>query len=211
MPSITGNDTKDSMTEESKIILSIRQEAMQQGNAERFDEFTKMFRKQRQLDKQKYTTSTMSKDLDIRDRWLGIRKLKEGYKPQPYHRTKHGKHVNMNSRAEANAEHLAKEQWGKPTQDSTEYTPFASNKIANETIKMEIGEITTEELEARLRKFKRRKAPGPDGIPMEQEMERESKAVILKILNHWWQEQKVPEELLQARVVLIYKKAIPMT
>ena len=43
---------------------------------------------------------TLDKDLDRRDTWLGIRRLKSEYKPQPYHRkTKDGKHIKMNNRA----------------------------------------------------------------------------------------------------------------
>ena len=29
---------------------------------------------------------------------------------------------------------------------------------------------------------------------------------MLELLNHWWREEDMPEEMLKARVVLIYKK-----
>ena len=65
-----------------------------------------------------------------------------------------------------------------------------------------------EELEEYIKKAKKRKAPGPDGIPMEfyKAMNFEMKYEILTILNHWWNEEDIPEEALKARVVLLYKK-----
>ena len=36
----------------------------------------------------------LSKDLDVRDRWMGIRQLKSDYNPSPYNRKEmHGKHI----------------------------------------------------------------------------------------------------------------------
>ena len=44
---------------------------------------------------------TLDKDLDIREKWLGIRQLKAEYRPTPYSRkTKEGEHIRMEERAE---------------------------------------------------------------------------------------------------------------
>ena len=45
-----------------------------------------------------------------------------------------------------------------------------------------------DEIKARLKKFKRRKAPGPDGIPMEafKATSDENLDSIRDILNTWW-------------------------
>ena len=61
---------------------------------------------------------------------------------------------------------------------------------------------------ARIKKFKRRKAPGPDEIPMElyKEMDDECLKQLQELLNKWWKEEDIPEETLRARVVLIKKK-----
>ena len=59
-----------------------------------------------------------------------------------------------------------------------------------------------------IEKLKRRKAPGPDGIPTEllKQMTNDNKRGLLRLLQKWWREEDIEEEELQARVVLIYKK-----
>ena len=49
-------------------------------------------------------------------------------------------------------------------------------------------------------------APGPDEVPLEifKEMDKEAKEYILEILNEWWTRHNMPDEVLQARVVLIF-------
>ena len=58
------------------------------------------------------------------------------------------------------------------------------------------------------RKAKRRKAPGPDEMPMEAmlEMDTESLEEIRQVLNHFFETEQMPEGYLRARVVLIFKK-----
>eukprot|EP00973_Karenia_brevis_P031054 4283832-Karenia_brevis.AAC.1 len=62
-----------------------------------------------------------------------------------------------------------------------------------------------EKLKEVIRKFKRHKSPGPDLIPMEifKEMTDENLEEIRGLLNLWWAEEAIPEEVLQARVALI--------
>ena len=58
------------------------------------------------------------------------------------------------------------------------------------------------------KKNKNRKAPGPDEIPMEffKELSEVKREILRNILNDWWIKEDIPEEQLQARVVLIFKK-----
>ncbi len=58
---------------------------------------------------------TIAKELDVRERWAGIRRIKGKYQPQPYNRTDKcsGKHIHMKQRAERAADYLSQEQWGK--------------------------------------------------------------------------------------------------
>ena len=67
------------------------------------------------------------------------------------------------------------------------------------------------ELQAAINTLKRRTAPGPDEILMKlfKEMQEEELEELLETLNIWWREENMPEEILKARVVLIFKKKIP--
>merc|ERR1712115_496225 len=54
-----------------------------------------------------------SKDLDVRDRWLGTRKLRTGYQPLPYNmKDSTGKRIPMGNKTEAAADFLATQIWG---------------------------------------------------------------------------------------------------
>ena len=146
---------------------------------------TTQYRKQKKLDAKDNLISTTNEHLDVRDTWLGIRHLKKGYTPQPYHRkTTEGKHIPLHERAEETAKYLAKEQWGKAA-GHTDDTPFRTRKIIKDPISVNIGEITMEEIQHRLKKLKRRKSPGPDNIPMELflEMNEASMEKVRETLN----------------------------
>jgi hypothetical protein len=71
-----------------------------------------------------------------------------------------------------------------------------------------LAEITLEELKTVISKFKKRKAPGPDEVPMEvfKEMDDDNLVSILDLLSQWWTAGAMPPETLQARIVMIYKK-----
>ena len=75
-----------------------------------------------------------------------------------------GKHVEYHRRAEATAEYLEKQHWGA---GDNEHTDFDNDKIAPQANSMQLDDITMQELRDIIKKFKRRKAPGPDNIPME--------------------------------------------
>ena len=65
-----------------------------------------------------------------------------------------------------------------------------------------------QELDDIIYKFKKRKTPGPDGVSMDslKLLDRVSLWEILELLNDWWEEGEVPYEVLEARVVMIFKK-----
>ena len=68
--------------------------------------------------------------------------------------------------------------------------------------------IREEEVSYVIKKMKRRKAPGPDQVPIEllKEMDSENLLEITSLLQEWWEREDIPAEALQARVVLIFKK-----
>ena len=54
---------------------------------------------------------------------------------------------------------------------------------------------------------------GPDERPMEafKEMDDENLEIITEMLNEWWRTENIPEEILEARIVLIPEKETQAT
>ena len=65
----------------SKEILKQREEAAQKRNFKLFLQLDKQLTRSRKDDKRNGIIESVSKDLDVKDRWLGIRELKRKYTP----------------------------------------------------------------------------------------------------------------------------------
>lgn len=67
--------------------------------------------------------------------------------------------------------------------------------------------ITIKELNTAIKKLKRKKATGPDGIPNEaiKEMSETNKENLCNILNNITQEEKIPKQWLNSNIIRIYK------
>ena len=186
--------------------MEARRKAVQECRPGEFEKMTKELRKSKKLDRREHIIKTISHELDARDRWMGIRQLKKEFTPQPYHRKdKDGKHVPRHQIAEESAQYLANKQWGRPEEV---FTDFPTDKIVTQSKTYNTQDITLEEIKTVLKKCKRRKAPGPDEMPMEiiLEMTDSNLENIARIMNAWWAEEIIPAEVLQARIVLIFKK-----
>jgi hypothetical protein len=197
---------KKNMSHQSLKLLEERGKALQEPAVEKFEKLDKEFRKSRKKDRTNYVLRTLSQELDIRDRWMGIRALKQEFIPQPYHaKDKLGKSVPVHQQAEEAARYLEEEQWGENKHANAH---FNTQKVISENLTFNLNEISLAEIKSVLKKCKRRKAPGPDEIPMEifLEMTDENLEEVKTILNLWWNKECVPTEVLQARVVLIYQK-----
>ena len=134
----------------------------------------KRFRKSKREDKTNMIIQTLDKDLDIRDRWMGIRALKQEYQPNPYaRRTTEGEHITQKQRAQKAAEYLSEEQWGTKrkvaflAQEPKAKRPKIIDTGKHPNTQYNIGEITVKEIWETIKRYKRRKSPGPDEIPME--------------------------------------------
>ena len=208
LPKLPKKEKKTKFSTETQDILDRRREATRAPDANKFDRLTTEFRKSKKRDNRGYVIDTLSSQLDSRDRWAGIRALRNEYQPNPYHRKKSdGSHIPKHRIAEEAAKHLAENQWG--SNDNGELADRSTERIVTEEVRYDVGEIRLMELQKVVRKFKRRKSPGPDDVPMEifKEMDEESLQSVLNILNQWWLAEKIePEEALFARVVLLYKK-----
>ena len=80
--------------------------------------------------------------------------------------------------------------------------------IVLQQVWMDESEIRQEEIDAVVKRMKRRKATGPDGIPLEwiKELGSEEREGIRRMMNEWWEAGEIPEGLTDARVVHIFKK-----
>ncbi len=201
-------------SQETEEILERRGRALERGEEEEYERLTKQIRKSKGKDKRDGVLKTITKELDVRERWAGIRRIKSKYQPQPYNRTDKysGKHIHMKQRAERAADYLSQEQWGK--KEELEEERGRRRKMNQRRIipkdreQYRTCEIEIWEIKAIIKKLKRRKAAGPDEIPVEllKELGEEGLWKIKNLLNEWWNGEEIPEEQMRARVVLIYKK-----
>ena len=214
LPTFKGPDKKEQMSEETKTILAERQNAILAHNGETVKELTKKLKKSKRKDRRNLLLEAVSKDLDVRSQWLGIRQLKKTYTGNPFSRkTADVKHIPMHQRANETAKFLANKIWvgseANREARAEDIWPFEDYPaLYEQTIGIDVGPIRMEELIAVIRKMKRRKAPGPDQVPIElfKEMYTRNLMEVLALLNEWWAEETIPAEVLLARVVLIFKK-----
>ena len=115
------------------------------------------------MGEKEYHKRIADKDLDVRDMHLGINKIKTEYQPITYHFKDGKKNIKSEDRPEFAAEHLKNKQWGKDKENG----PRPKHKIINEQLQFDLSKIKLEEVKEYLRKAKRRKAPGPDEIPLD--------------------------------------------
>eukprot|EP00975_Prorocentrum_lima_P029446 6183788-Prorocentrum_lima.AAC.1 len=65
---------------------------MDNKDSEAVKQLNKQIRKQRKLDRRAAIHLTIRDDLDIRDKWLRLRRLRHEFTPIPYSRQENGKH-----------------------------------------------------------------------------------------------------------------------
>ena len=69
------------MSDRSIQIIEARGHARKVRNLAEFERLSKEFRKSRKTDRQERVLEGLTKELDLTDRWLGIRELKSKYNP----------------------------------------------------------------------------------------------------------------------------------
>ena len=187
--------------------LSASKEKMEWEEADRIN---KLFRNSLKKDKTKQILNTLKEDLDIRSKWMGLKALRKGYTPTPYHRkSQGGTHIEMYNRAEAAAAYLSTTQWGTNIEESEQQqTQPRTHKVITGEVNIKLDNISEEEMNRAIKKLKMRKCGGPDGtsIEMFKAMTEEPREVILNILNQWWTTENIDKHALRARVVHLFKK-----
>ena len=154
------------LSEESTQLMIEKQQILETGCADKDllnirKKVTKSIRK----DRRQHALRAVSKELDIRDQFMGLKWLRTPYGPVPLGmKDKDGKHVPFSKRAEKAAEFMGSTIWGGAaiTPDvSTDST--CNTRIVTEDLGVSIEHISMNELFWAIKKLKRDKAPGPDG------------------------------------------------
>ena len=105
-------EKEEAFSENTRSLLEQRKNAIIKKSITAYNILNKRSRKSKKEDKTNMIIKTIDKDLDIRDRWLGIRQLKQECQPNPYaRRTQEGKFIKQNQRAQEAANYFGKEQW----------------------------------------------------------------------------------------------------
>ena len=115
------------MIPKTKEPLAQRGRAFTRRQAAEYARLHKEYTKSYQHDQKTAILRTLKADLDVRDKWLGIRQLKQKYQPRPYHRKyADGTPVAPKDLAEQAAQFLAQLVWAKsPNENNT----FSTTKI----------------------------------------------------------------------------------
>ena len=105
------------ISQTSKELIEQRDGATTKGEEKRI---TKLIRKEARQDRNTSVIEPISKDLGVRDLWLGCKSLKKDYTPMVYcRRDEKGRRIPMEKRSTKAAEYLAQHQWGN-TEDNTD-------------------------------------------------------------------------------------------
>ena len=142
-------------SEDIKQILKQRQTAYIENKTEDITKLEKNLSESKRNDNTNSTLNTLKKELDIRDRWMGIRALKKDFKPTTYNlKTNQGRPIPYEERAEETAKHLNGNQWKKAKHE----TPLSNPKASlGPTLNLRETPFTIAELNRTLKKFKEEK------------------------------------------------------
>ena len=101
---------------------------------------------------------------------------------------------------------MANEQWKE--QEGTQEIDIGRKKMTTEELGFDTTPPTKEEIRKTIRKFKNNQAPGPDEIPMDfyKILEEEALTDTVDLFKEWWEKEWVPDAIMEARVVMIFKK-----
>ena len=188
-----------------------RDVAYEEGRFYEANGLTRKIKTQAETDTMKHLDATVARDLKDIEQWAGLKQLRKGYNPCPI-TWKHarGSWKHRGPASQSAAQHLYTHVWSNPLiPHNPLHGPWA--KLLKIKPTFNTRRFTMRELRRVIRRFKRRKATGPGQVPMElyREMSENRLEDILAALNEWWEEGSIPEQMLLARVVLIFKKRGP--
>ena len=187
-----------------------KQQVREGANDTDLTDIRKQISKSIRKDRRKHEAEMIGPDLDIRDQFIGLQHLRKPYVPIPLSmKDAQGQHVPLHKRAQCAATFLGDQIWGEAhAQPETLIEQIATERLVTDELGLKVSDITLAELEGAIRKLKRGKAAGPDGIPVDifKELDLDGLMILQHLLNDWWNGKEIPIEVTQAQVVLIFKK-----
>lgn len=122
-----------------------------------------------------WLAKTVDVDLELRDKWRGIKFIRKNHEPKFYEQAnRHKQLVDFDSQAEAAADHLEQCQW--PPAKTSENIPRpaedlnqAATRKANRPYRndWDLSTSSRSELRAVIKKMQKNKASGPDETPIQ--------------------------------------------
>ena len=132
-------------------------------------------------------------------------------------KNRHGEFVSLKDRAEATAVYLrrcsGRTEGKTPTTRTWKqklYKTYKNKKTEEDPLICDDGDITEEELNNAVIKLSRDKAPGFDDITTDwiKNLDQDNHSKLLELINAWWVAEKLPQDMLEAKVAPMYKKTI---
>ena len=127
----------------------VTEETQGNGPTTRIQQGLRTNNKKKKAERKGQMRRDVSKNLDVRSRWMGIRQMKRTFAPRTYaKRDAQGKNIPFAEIAEETAKYLAETRWPLREEDNQDHwqTPEYPN-LAQGGMGINTGEITTEEVE----------------------------------------------------------------
>ena len=103
------------ITQATFDMISRKHQLEQTATHDELQGVIKLARKSKRKDWRTWVHKSVTKQLDIRDKWMGIKYIKQKHSPNLYEQANaRGESVNLGDRAQAAADYLAEKQWGQP-------------------------------------------------------------------------------------------------
>ena len=124
-------------------MIQKRNKARTAGLISLAEELQKHIIKLRRRDRRREILNSVANDLDVKDRWLGIRGLKKHFPPRRFEkRDIRGTLQPLHRHAEITAEYLSQVQWGDADKEplpACRYPPKYSHSLAHQTGQLRRG------------------------------------------------------------------------
>ena len=154
------------ITKETFTLIKEKHTLEHQNRKVEYKAKCKEVRKAVRKDWEKWLAEITDTELDIRDKWLGIKFLKRPKQTNLFERSNlQGQSVDFKNQADAAADYLEQKQWGNPASAVPEQIKY--EKQCKKTNLYKTSEIEVEEVRTIIKLVKKGKSVGPDDIPVE--------------------------------------------